>query len=156
MSFPGENLARLLAELGSESDWSCTVNRAGSRAEWALAGSTWTAQVIIDPPRWIGFAFESVGSDRLGTVTYFIDTDSYDFAEGVERDIALGIEGTIIEFLHNLRNGLVRRGTDRKRPFIIFPLNGSYVRVVRGRFGMTATTTEAISFQSFHPCEPIA
>lgn len=68
-------------------------------------------------------------------VTEEADTWSkYDISHDNQRDFAEEIERDIIEFLDNLRKGAVLHGNGgSKLRALVFPLNGSYVRVVQGR-----------------------
>ncbi|WP_255632610.1 hypothetical protein [Amycolatopsis sp. TNS106] len=72
--------------------------------------------------------------------TYDIDTDLYDLSQEKHREFAGEIENDIIEFLDNLRKRAVLRGNDGAKFVLVFPLDGSYVRVVQGRFIGGAST----------------
>jgi hypothetical protein len=74
--------------------------------------------------------------------TYDIDTDLYDISRDDQREFAEEIERDIIEFLDDLRRGVVLRGNDGTKFVLVFPLDGSYVRVVQGRV-MTSASTHA-------------
>ncbi|QKV81243.1 hypothetical protein HUT10_17220 [Amycolatopsis sp. Hca4] len=52
------------------------------------------------------------------------------------------MERDIVEFLDGLRRGAVVRGNDGTKFVLVFPLDGSYVRVVQGR-GMTRASVHA-------------
>ncbi|KFU82499.1 hypothetical protein BB31_05905 [Amycolatopsis lurida NRRL 2430] len=107
---------------------------------WQLDGSIWQAVVDVEPRRWLGLAFEAVDPVTGKRATYDIDTDLYDLSQEKQREFAEEIESDIIEFLDTLRKGAVLRGNDGAKFVLVFPLDGSYVRVVRGRFICGAST----------------
>ncbi|MFB9927632.1 hypothetical protein ACFFRC_23210 [Amycolatopsis halotolerans] len=107
---------------------------------WQLSGPTWQATVIVDPRRWLGVEFEARDPASGKRVTYDIDTDLYDISQESHREFAEEIERDIIEFLGNLRTGSMLRGTDGTKLVLVFPLDGSWVRVVRGRFWTSGST----------------
>ncbi|ADJ43811.1 hypothetical protein AMES_1988 [Amycolatopsis mediterranei S699] len=53
-----------------------------------------------------------------------------------------GAGDRLIEFLDGLRRGAVLRGNDGRKFVLVFPLAGSFVRVVQGRV-MTSASTHA-------------
>jgi hypothetical protein len=137
----GNRLLDFLRELQVTTTWTFVVTEeADTWSKWQLGGSTWQATVVVEPRRWLGLAFEA--RDRVSDrrATYDIDTDLYDISQDKQREFAEEIERDIIEFLDNLRKGLVLRGNDGSKFVLVFPLNGSYVRVVQGRFMSSAST----------------
>lgn len=113
-------------------------------SRWELSVSTWKAIVVVDPKRWIGLEFEARDPMMDRRVTYDIGTDLYDITANADRRFAGEIERDIVEFLDNLRNGAVMRGNEGRKTVLIFPLNGSYVRVVQSRLTTTAYRVEKI------------
>ncbi|KDN20145.1 hypothetical protein [Amycolatopsis rifamycinica] len=107
---------------------------------WRLGGSTWRATVIVAPGRWLGLEFEARDPATGRSATYDIDTDLYDISQEAQREFAAGIERDIIEFLGHLRTGAVLRGHAGTKFVLVFPLDGAYVRVVKGRFLTRAST----------------
>ncbi|NIH83813.1 hypothetical protein [Amycolatopsis granulosa] len=115
--------------------WTVVVTDEGDGwSKWRLGGPTWQADVIVEPRSWLGLAFEARDPVTGRRATYDIDTDLYDISQDNQREFADEIERDIIEFLGNLRTGAVLRGNDGSKFVLVFPLNGSYVRVVQGRF----------------------
>ncbi|WP_410598942.1 hypothetical protein [Amycolatopsis sp. lyj-90] len=110
-----------------------------AEARWRLSGSIWHATVDVEPRRWLGLAFEVLDPVTGKRATYDIDTDLYDLTREDQREFAEEIERDIIEFLGNLRKGEVLRGNDGTKFVLVFPLDGSYVRVVQGRFMSSAS-----------------
>ncbi len=139
----GRRLLAFLGELRETTSWSVVVEETGTGSTWRLGGSTWQATVIVEPWRWIGLEFEARDPVTGKRATYDIDTDLYDISRDEQREFADEIERDIIEFLDYLRKGAVRRGNDGPKFVLVFPLNGSYVRVVRGRFLTSASTHAA-------------
>lgn len=137
---PGQRLRAFLRELQTTTTWTVVVDDASVR--WQLSGLTWQATVIADPRRWLGVEFEARDPATGKLVTYDIDTDLYDISQENQREFAAEIERDIIEFLSNLRKGSMLRGTDGAKLVLVFPLDGSWVRVVRGRF-LTSGSTHA-------------
>ncbi|MBB1154421.1 MULTISPECIES: hypothetical protein [Amycolatopsis] len=131
----GQELLAFLRELRATTPWPVAVDDASVR--WQLSGLTWQATVIVDPRRWLGVEFEARDPATGKLVTYDIDTDLYDISHDKYREFAAEIERDIIEFLGNLRTGAMLRGTDGA---LVFPLDGSWIRVVRGRFLTSAST----------------
>jgi hypothetical protein len=113
-----------------------------SSPKWQLSGSTWQATVVVEPQRWLGLDFEVRDPVSGRRTTYDIDTDLYDISQDKQREFADEIERDIIEFLDNLRKGILLRGNDGAKFVLVFPLDGSYVRVVQDRF-MTSASTHA-------------
>ncbi|MEV7548083.1 hypothetical protein AB0N89_00495 [Amycolatopsis sp. NPDC089917] len=126
----GHRLLAFLRELRETTTW--TVEVIGSR--WQLSGSIWEAAVDVEPRRWLGLAFEAMDPVTGKRATYDIDTDLYDLSQDKQREFAEEIERDIIEFLGNLSRRVVLRGNDGTKFVLVFPLDGSYVRVVQGRF----------------------
>jgi hypothetical protein len=85
--------------------------------------------------------------------TYDIDTDLYDLSQDEQREFADEIERDIIEFLDNLRHGVMLRGNDGSKFVLVFPLNGSQVRVVQGRFMARASTHAGLTAADYVPVE---
>ncbi|GAA1033782.1 hypothetical protein ABT279_18880 [Amycolatopsis sp. NPDC000673] len=133
-------LLDFLRELAATTAW--TVVADDTPVRWQLSGLTWQATVIVDPQRWLGMEFEARDPASGKRVTYDIDTDLYDISQERHREFAGDIERDIIEFLGNLRKGSMLRGTDGTKLVLVFPLDGSWVRVVRGRF-LTSGSTHA-------------
>ncbi|OXM56515.1 hypothetical protein CFP71_12800 [Amycolatopsis thailandensis] len=98
----------------------------------------------VEPRRWLGLAFEALDPVTGKRATYDIDTDLYDLSQDKQCEFAEEIERDIIEFLDNLRKGVVLRGNDGAKFVLVFPLDGSYVRVVQGRFLGSATTRPSL------------
>ena len=144
----GDRLVGFLRELPATTSWTVV---AGS--PWRLAGSTWQATVVVEPQRWLGLTFEA--RDPIGgrRATYDIDTDLYDIAQDAQREFADEIERDIIEFLDNLRKGLVLRGNDGAKFVLVLPLDGSYVRVVQRRFLTSASTHADLPAGDYVPVE---
>ena len=139
----GERLVDFLGELQATTTWTVVVaEEADAASKWQLGGSAWQATVVVEPRRWLGLAFEARDPVTGKRATYDIDTDLYDISKGEQREFADEIERDIIEFLDNLRKGVVLRGNDGSKFVLVFPLDGSYVRVVQGRF-MTSASTHA-------------
>ncbi|WP_233223941.1 hypothetical protein [Amycolatopsis sp. CA-128772] len=139
----GARLLGFLRELQASTPWTVVLaEEAGACVKWRLTGSTWEATVIVEPGRWLGLEFEARDPSSGRRVTYDIDTDLYDISRDDQRESAAGIERDIIEFLGHLRAGAVLRGTGGPKVVLVFPLDGAYVRVVRGRF-MTGASSHA-------------
>ena len=137
----GDRLLDLLRELQVTTTWTVVgTDEADTGSKWQLGGSTWQATVVVDPRRWLGLAFEARDRVTGRLATYDIDTDLYDIAQDKQREFAEEIERDIIEFLDNLRRGVVLGGNDGSKFVLVFPLNGSYVRVVQSRFMSSAST----------------
>ncbi|WP_406636573.1 hypothetical protein [Amycolatopsis sp. WGS_07] len=130
-------LLAFLHELRETTAWT-VVSRSPSR--WELAGQTWQATVTVDPRRWLGLEFAARDPVTGKRATYAIDTDLYDLSQEKYREFATEIERDIIEFLGNLRTGAMVRGNDGAKFVLVFPLDGSWVRVVQGRFMTSAST----------------
>ncbi|MFI6303395.1 hypothetical protein ACIBCH_16095 [Amycolatopsis thailandensis] len=137
----GHRLLAFLRELRETATWAVEV--AGPR--WQLSGSIWKAAVDVEPRRWLGLAFEALDPVTGKRATYDIDTDLYDLSQVKQREFAEEIERDIIEFLDNLRKGVVLRGNDGAKFVLVFPLDGSYVRVVQGRFMGSATARPSLA-----------
>ncbi|MEU0534960.1 hypothetical protein [Amycolatopsis tolypomycina] len=129
----GDRLLAVLRRLGAT---------ATAEDTWQLHGATWQATVIVNPERWLGLEFEARDPVTGRRATYDIDTDLYDISQESQRDFAEEIERDIVEFLENLRRGAVLRGTDGAKFVLVFPSDGAYVRVTRGRV-MTKASTHA-------------
>lgn len=141
----GERLLDFLRELQVTTTWTVVVTEeADSRSKWQLAGSTWQATVVVEPLRWLGLEFEARDPVAGRRATYDIDTDLYDISQDKQREFAEDIERDIIEFLDNLRTRVILRGNDGSKFVLVFPLNGSYVRVVQGRFMTSASTHDGL------------
>jgi hypothetical protein len=139
----GHRLRTFLRGLSAATTWTVVVTeQAGAGSHWQLGGATWQATVIVEPRRWLGLAFEARDPVSGRRATYDIDTDLYPIAQDEQRAFADEIERDIIEFLGHLKQGAVLRGTAGSKFVLVFPLDGSYVRVVRGRF-MTAGSAYA-------------
>lgn len=136
----GERLLEFLRELRATTLWTVAVEETGTGSRWRLAGATWQATVVVEPERWLGVEFEATDPATGRSATYDIDTDLYDIAQDGQREFAEEIERDIVEFLGNLRKGTLLRGNDGPKFVLVFPLNGSCVRVVRGRFLTSAST----------------
>lgn len=142
----GDRLLDFLRELQLTTTWTVEVTEeTDTWSEWRLGGATWQATVVVDPRRWLGLDFEArdQGSDRRAT--YDIDTDLYDISQDKQREFAEEIERDIVEFLDNLRKRLVLRGNDGSKFVLVFPLDGSYVQVVQGRFMSGASTHDDLA-----------
>lgn len=135
----GDRLLAFFRELGATTPWTVVDEGAG---RWRLAGSTWQATVLVEPRRWLGLQFEARDPVTGRRATYEIDTDLYDLSQEKHREFADAIEHDIIEFLGNLGRGLLLRGNDGPKFVLVFPLDGAYVRVVRGRY-LTGTSAHA-------------
>ncbi|WP_439378732.1 hypothetical protein [Amycolatopsis lexingtonensis] len=108
----------------------------GALSRWRLSGRGWQATVLVEPGRWLGLEFEARDPATGRRATYDIDTDGQlGYAAEVERDI--------VEFLGHLRQGRVLCGQEGRKFVLVFPLDGAYVRVVRGRFLTRASTLAA-------------
>lgn len=137
----GHRLLEFLGELQVTTRWTIVVtDEVAGSSTWQLSGSTWRAIVKVEPQRWLGLEFEARDPVTGKRATYDIDTDLYDISKGEQREFAEEIESDIIEFLGNLRSGVMLRGHDGAKFVLVFPLNGSYVRVVQGRFTTGAST----------------
>ncbi|OXM54246.1 hypothetical protein CFP75_04010 [Amycolatopsis alba DSM 44262] len=88
----------------------------------------------VEPRRYLGLAFEALDPVTGKRATYDIDTDLYDLSQDKYREFAGEIERDIIEFLGNLKKKAVLRGNSGSKFVLVFPLDGSCVRVVQGRF----------------------
>lgn len=126
----GHRLLVFLRELQATTTWTVEV----TEPRWQLGGSTWQAAVDVEPRRWLGLAFEAMDPVTGKRATYDIDTDLHDLSRDDQREFAEEIERDIIDFLDNLRKGALLRGNDGTKFVLVFPLDGSYVRVVQGRF----------------------
>ncbi|MGX7826361.1 hypothetical protein ACTG9Q_14830 [Actinokineospora sp. 24-640] len=132
---PGQRLLGFLREHRSTTSWSArVVEEPGAGSLWRLVGSTWRAEVSVRPPRWLGLTFETADPVTDRRIAYEIDTDLYDISREGQRGFAEEVESDIIEFLDNLVKGHALRGQDGANTVLVFPLGGSFVRVVRGRF----------------------
>lgn len=100
-------------------------------SKWLLSGVSWQATVVVEPGRWIGLEF-AVPDHAGRPIHYGLDTDLYDLSQEKNREFAEEIERDVIEFLGHLRDRRVLLRKDR--PVVVFPLDGGYVRLVRGRF----------------------
>ena len=139
----GHRLLEFLGELRATTGWTVVVtDEIGALSRWRLSGSTWQAVVTVEPQRWLGLEFEARDPVTGKRATYDIDTDLYDISRDDQREFAEEIERDIIEFLDDLRRGVVLRGNDGTKFVLVFPLDGSYVRVVQGRV-MTSASTHA-------------
>ncbi|WP_410644707.1 hypothetical protein [Amycolatopsis sp. lyj-346] len=137
----GRRLLEFLGELQVTTRWTVVVtDEVGASSRWQLSGSTWQATVTVQPQRWLGLEFEARDPVTGKRATYDIDTDLYDISRDDQREFAEEIERDIIEFLDDLRRGVVLRGNDGTKFVLIFPLDGSYVRVVQGRVMTSAST----------------
>jgi hypothetical protein len=137
----GQRLLEFLGELQVTTRWTVVVtDEIGASSRWQLSGSTWQATVTVEPQRWLGLEFEARDPVTGKRATYDIDTDLYDISKDEHREFAEEIERDIIEFLDNLRKRAMLRGNDGSKFVLVFPLSGSYVRVVEGRFMTSAST----------------
>ncbi|GHG14287.1 hypothetical protein GCM10017567_35010 [Amycolatopsis bullii] len=137
----GHRLLAFLGELRATAGWTVVVtDEVGALSRWRLSGSTWQATVTVEPQRWLGLEFEARDPVTGKRTTYDLDTDLYDISKDEQREFAEEIERDIIEFLDNLRKGVMLRGNDGSKFILVFPLNGSYVRVVQGRLTTSAST----------------
>ncbi|MDT7723844.1 MAG: hypothetical protein QOI21_420 [Actinomycetota bacterium] len=142
----GRRLLEFLGELQVSTTWTVVVtDEIGALSRWQLSGSTWQATVVVEPRRWLGLVFEALDPVTGRRATYDIDTDLYDISQDKHREFAEEIERDIIEFLDNLRKGVVLRGNDGSKFVLVFPLNGSYVRVVQGRLMASASTHASLT-----------
>jgi hypothetical protein len=149
----GRRLLDFLRELQVTTTWTVVVTEAGTCSKWELGGSTWQAAVVVDPRRRLGLEFEARDPVSGRRATYDIDTDLYDISRDDQREFADEIERDIIEFLGNLRTGTLLRGNDGPKFVLVFPLNGSYVRVVQGRFMTSASTHDRPTAGDYVPVE---
>ncbi|MDT7800399.1 MAG: hypothetical protein QOI78_3832 [Actinomycetota bacterium] len=139
----GHRLLKFLGELQGITRWTVVVtDEIGALSRWQVSGLTWQATVTVEPQRWLGLEFEARDPVTGKRATYDIDTDLYDISKDEHHEFAEEIERDIIEFLDNLRKGVMLRGNDGSKFVLVFPLDGSYVRVVQGRF-MTSGSTHA-------------
>ncbi|GLY42611.1 hypothetical protein Amsp01_086340 [Amycolatopsis sp. NBRC 101858] len=138
-SDPGHRLLDFLRDLRAATAWQVVTEDTGTGSKWQLGGVTWRATVLVER-RWLGLQFEAWEPVTGRRATYDIDTDLYDISRDAHREFAEEIERDIIEFLGNLKKGLVGRGTDGAKFVLVFPLDGSFVRVVQGRFATSAST----------------
>ena len=145
----GHRLLDFLRELPATTPWTVVVT--GSR--WQLGGSTWQATVIVEPLRWLGVEFEARDPVTGRRATYDIDTDLYDISQDKQREFADEIERDIIEFLDNLRRGVMLRGNDGANFVLVFPLRGAQVRVVLGRFLTSASPHAGLTAAGYVPVE---
>ncbi|GHG10440.1 MULTISPECIES: hypothetical protein [Amycolatopsis] len=137
----GHRLLEFLGELRATTAWTVVVtDEVDALSRWRLNGSTWQAVVTVEPQRWLGLEFEARDPVTGKCATYDIDTDLYDLSRDDQREFAEEIERDIIEFLDDLRKGVVLRGNDGTKFVLVFPLNGSHVRVVQGRATTSAST----------------
>ncbi|WP_328617089.1 hypothetical protein OHS18_12570 [Amycolatopsis sp. NBC_00355] len=136
----GDRLLEFLRELSVITTWSVVTEETAVGSKWQLGGATWQATVVVERQRWLGLEFEARDPATDRRATYDIDTDSYDIGQDKQREFAEEIERDIVELLDNLRKGAVLRGTDGSKFVVVFPLNGSYVRVTHGRFVSSAST----------------
>jgi hypothetical protein len=142
----GDRLLAFLRELQATSGWTVVVtDETGALSRWRLSGSTWHATVTVEPQRWLGLEFEARHPATGRRTTYDIDTDLYDIAQDEHREFAAEIEHDIIELLADLREGAVLRRTDGPKFVLVFPLGGSSVRVVQGRFVTSASTHPSLA-----------
>jgi hypothetical protein len=141
----GHRLLEFLGELQVTTGWTVVIEESGALSRWRLNGSTWQAVVTVEPQRWLGLEFEARDPVTGKRTTYDIDTDLYDISQDDHREFAEEIERDIIEFIDNLRKGLMLRGNDGSKFVLVFPLNGSYVRVVQGRFTASASTHASLA-----------
>jgi hypothetical protein len=140
----GHRLLDFLRELQASTAWTVVVTEgAGTSSKWQFAGTTWQATVVVEPRRRLGLEFEVRDPVTDRRATYDIDTDLYDISRDEHREFAEEIERDIIEFLGNLRMGAISRGNDGSKFVLVFPRDGSYVRVVQGRFMTSAATFAA-------------
>lgn len=139
-SEPGLRLLTFLSELRVNTTWKVVaIDNGNGASTWQIGGSTWEATVTVDPKRWFVLEFEARDPVTNRAAKYDIDTDLYDISRPQHNDFANAIVNEIIEFLCNLKNGDMLRGHDSSKMVIVFPLDGFYVRVVRGRFVTTTT-----------------
>ncbi|MEU4674695.1 hypothetical protein AB0F91_43805 [Amycolatopsis sp. NPDC023774] len=138
----GRLLLEFLEELQATTRWAVTAANAevGALSRWQLSGLNWRAIVTVEPHRWLGLEFETRDPVTGKRATYDIDTDLYDISKDDNREFSDEIERDIIEFLDNLRKGAVLRGNEGKKFVLVFPREGSYVRVIQGRFASGAST----------------
>jgi hypothetical protein len=141
----GHRLLEFLGELQVTTGWTVVIEESGALSRWRLNGSTWQAVVTVEPQRWLGLEFEARDPVTGKRTTYDIDTDLYDISQDDHREFAEEIERDIIEFIDNLRKGLMLRGNDGSKFVLVFPVNGSYVRVVQGRFTASASTHASLA-----------
>ncbi|WIX99708.1 hypothetical protein QRX60_37495 [Amycolatopsis mongoliensis] len=149
----GRRLLDFLRELRATTTWTVVVTETGTGSKWDLGGSTWQATVIVEPRRWLGLEFEARDPVSGRRATYDIDTDLYDISQDGQREFADEIERDIIEFLGNLRQRALLRGNDGAKFVLVFPLDGSYVRVVQGRFMTHASTHDSLTGGDYVPAE---
>ncbi|MEA5360168.1 hypothetical protein VA596_11530 [Amycolatopsis sp., V23-08] len=142
-SAAGHRLLAFLRALPAATTWTVVTDEIGDLSRWRLSGSTWRAVVDVEPRRWLGMQFEAWEPATGRRATYDIDTDLYDISRDEQREFAGEIERDILEFLGNLRNRAVLRGTDGSKFVLVFPQDGAQVRVVRGRFMTTVSTRAA-------------
>lgn len=141
---PGNQIVDFLRKLQRDARFSAqAIEDLNTKSRWRLRGSTWQAEAIIDPPRWLGLIFETTDTANGRTVSYAIDTDLYAFDRPQHRAFARDIEDDIIEFLENLVNERMLRSQQTPDVILVFPLRGSFVRVETGRF-MTSTSTHIL------------
>lgn len=119
-----------------------TPDDLGVASKWRVSGASWHAEVIVDPSRWLGMTFNAVDAATGRMVQYMIDTDLYDISRLDQRAFANGIESDIVEFLDNLIYGRMLRGEQTSDLVLVFPLNGSFVRLVAKRFATTVLRHE--------------
>lgn len=136
----GRRLLGFLRELQATTSWTVAAEKTGTGSTWRLGGSTWRATVVVEPRRWLGLEFEARDPVTGRRATYDIDTDLYDIARPDQREFAEEVERDIIEFLGNLAEGALRRGNEGSKFVLVFPLDGSFVRVVQGRFATRVST----------------
>jgi len=142
----GQRLLEFLRELQVTTTWKVVVtDEADTLSRWQLSGLTWQATVIVDPLSWLGLEFEMRDPVAGKRTTYDIDTDLYDISRDKQREFADEIERDIIEFLDNLKNGVLLWGNDGSKFVLVFPLDRSYIRVVQGRFWTSASTHASLT-----------
>ncbi|TNH24857.1 hypothetical protein FHG89_24320 [Micromonospora orduensis] len=88
---------------------------------------------------------------------YSIDTDLYDVSEPRQQWFGDEIQRDIVSFLDALENGRLRVTRGRHKTAIVFPYEGKYVRVERGRVFTRRreydSLADAEAGDQFHPFE---
>ncbi|WP_202803253.1 hypothetical protein [Nitratireductor pacificus] len=140
---PGQRLSAFLRDMEKSGVWSLVTGVSDDGANWQLAGSTWEAQVVVEPRRWIGLAFEARDPATGRKASYDIDTDLYDIRDAY-RDFAEAIEDDIIAFLGDLRDGRVLRKVGGSGFVVLVPAGDGFTRITKGWVLTTSERSEGL------------
>lgn len=115
-----------------------------------VLGDGYVADVVIKPPKELSLIFTLLDSQGKPELSYSIDNDLYDMSSPSNSKFAQTIEERIVNILHQLEGGYVKRGTRKGRPALLIPTNDGLTAIYRGWFATTVKEIKNIDLRQFN------